>query len=181
VECKSQVEENTQADVSAPEISSLRKDGLKFSFNYLRGLNESNGFVLSSPISFTNLSFDEGNLTVVLEQMQLCPRANAASEQVGFFEHIENTIYLHNMVRPSDEESAISCLVQIKYVFESLEGLSLDDMQIAFVDDSGVVTKASMCIHNQKVYADSDIFRNSEGEICTCEAGIITCEENSFD
>lgn len=165
---------------AALEATELETEGLNFEYNYLRGiLNEED--IVVSPLVFTNVSFGDSSLIVVLEQLQLCPEANTASDQVGFYENIDGVIKLYNMIRPSNDPSSISCIVQLKYVFEEFGDLNLEDMQIAFIDDAGLLTYASMCIHNEKVYSDGDVFRKDDDFICTCEEGEITCEEELSD
>jgi len=177
IECVPNELEDTNQEATL-ETTELEKEGLDFEYNYLRGILSEED-VIVSPIVFTNVSFSDEALIVVLEQVQLCPEANIVSEQVGFYENVDGVVKLYNMIRPSNDSSSINCIVQLKYVFEEFGDLDLEDMQIAFIDDAGFLTYASMCIHNERVYSDGDVFRKDDDFICTCEEGEIVCEELS--
>ncbi len=156
------------------DTAGLEKEGLDFDYKYLRGIvHGESSFILDS-VNFTDVSFVDGKLSVVLEQIQLCPTQNTPPEQVGFFEFSDVDLKLYNMVRPTEGPEGLNCVVQLKYIFSDIEGLG--ETRVSFVDENGFVTYALVCPYNGKLYSDSDVFRNLEGEICTCVEGEIDCE-----
>ena len=81
------------------------------------------------------------------------------------------------MIKATSGVDTVTCIVQLKYTFEEFEDLY--NLEIAFVDESGLYTYAPICLYDEKIYSDGDVFRNLEGLICTCEEGDLDCEELS--
>ncbi len=158
------------------DTADLEKEGLEYNYTYLTGFANGDPANVTS-VKFTNISVSEDDLTVVLEQMQLCPEPNIAPEQVGFYEKADEKLSLYNMVKPSVGEDVLNCTVQLKYFFEDFGDLG--NMKIAFVDSDGFPNEALMCVYNGNVYSDNDVFRNANGEVCTCLRGRISCERLS--
>jgi len=176
VECIPGDVEDLQEEVSL-EITGLEIEGLKFEYNYLTGITNGDASLAINPLSFKNVNILEGSLIIVLEQMQLCPEANVVSEQVGFYEYNDNVLKLYNMIKTTSGDENVSCMVQLKYTFEEFK--DLNDLEIAFVDETGLYTYAPICLYDEKIYSEGDVFRNSEGLICTCQEGDLECEKLS--
>jgi len=155
--------------------SDLQTEGLNFEYTYLTGLSNGNGSLSFEPVTFSSVNIKEGSLIVILEHKQTCVEANRASEQVGFYEKTTDLLKLYNMVRIVDD-SGIPCMVELKYVFEDISDLDLENIKIAFVHDDENLTYASICIYDQKIYSEDDVFKNSKDEMCTCLDGEIECE-----
>ncbi len=178
IECIPNIkDEEVAVEEVALENVDLETDGLEFESSYLRGILDDEQSAVLSPLKFTKISIEEESFVAVLEQVQLCPEQNIAPDQVGFYEKEGDLLKLYNMVRPTESETSLNCLVQLKYVFNDLD--RLNDIQVAFIDDSGLLTYASMCVYNGKIYSDKDVFKGEEEKICTCEEGEITCDELS--
>ena len=177
IECTPNQQEESVEEVALENVD-LEKEGLDFEASYLRGIGSGEENASLSPLKFTKVSIEEENFVVVLEQMQLCPESNLIPDQVGFYEQEGNLLKLYNMVRPVEETSSLSCIVQLKYVFEELK--ELDDIQIAFIDDSGLLTYAPTCFYEGKIYSDKDVFKGAGEEICICEEGEIKCDDSNL-
>lgn len=176
VECLPQEvddEENGSLDTSE-----LNTAGMEFEYSYLRGFGNGQESLSVPPLSFSSVGISDGSLVVVLENMQLCPESSVAPEQFGFYEY-NGVLKLYSMVRASTDSSSVSCVVQLKYVFEDFE--VSDDIEIAFVNEAGVSEYANICAYNGRVYSESDVFRNVDGLICTCENGQVDCVEELLD
>ena len=174
VECLPLETQANEVDISKQEVET---DGLEFEYSYLTGMGENNGEVIFNT-TFTDVSLSDDDLIITLEQMQICPEANVVSEQEGFYENIDGTIKLYNLVEPGE---GIDCVVELKYTLEDFSDFYSEKTQILFVDQEGFEVQASICLYGGIIYNDEDIFKGEEGMICICENNEIICDEELSD
>ncbi len=157
-----------------PEIQQdLKTDSLEFEYSYLTGIGGNNGEVIFNT-TFTNISIDDEDLLITLEQMQTCSGTNSVSEQEGFYENVNGVIKLYNEIK---SEEGIGCIIELKYTLKDFTEFDSDKMQIIFVDEDDLETYASICLYNDIIYMSEDVFKGDDDVICICEAGEIICEE----
>ena len=169
VECIPLQAGGEEMDFSQEEVET---DGLKFEYSYLAGIGESNGDVIFNT-TFTDISLND-DLIVTLEQMQSCPESNVVSKQEGFYENINGTIKFYNQM---EVEEGISCVVELKYTLENFSDFDSEKMQILFIDKNGFEVEAPICIYEDMIYIDDDVFKSEDGAICVCKNNEITCDE----
>ncbi len=159
------------------DVDNLNTEGLEFEYNYLAGIGDENGDYLSST-KFSSVSIVDDNLIVVLETSQICPSTNVVFEQEGFYENRDGVIRLYNKV---DVEDGSRCVVELKYTLEDFVQKDLDEMGIVFVNEEGLETHASICIYDNSIYSDDDVFKGGNDMICVCEDGEVSCSESLSD
>lgn len=174
VECIPLEIQVNEVDISDKEVEN---DDLEFEYSYLTGIGENNGEVIFNTI-FTNVSLRDDDLVVTLEQMQICPESNTVSEQKGFYENTNGTIKLYNQ---TEVKEGIDCVVELKYTLEDFSDFDSEKMQIFFVDRSGFEVQAPICIYDDMIYIDEDVFQTEDGMICICENNEIICDEDLSD
>ncbi len=157
------------------DTSDLDTDGLDFRYSYLLGVSSSEVGSFAN-IEFQNISLQDNDLVVVVDQLQTCPESNVSPEQVGFYKVDRDFLNLYNMIRPVEGDLAIDCVVQLRYVIENFESFGLEMKNIRFVDEFAKATSPRICLYNDRVYSDGDVFQNTKGEICNCKGGLIDCE-----
>lgn len=158
---------------SSEESQDLKKDGLNFEYSYLTGIGGNNGEIFFDT-NFTNISIDDEDLHITLEQMQTCSETNSVSEQQGFYENVNGIIKLYNEIEP---EEGMDCIIELKYILKDFTEFDSDKIQIIFVDENGLQTYASICVYKDIIYMNEDVFKGSDDMICICEEGEIVCEE----
>lgn len=169
------VEDFAQLEVSQED---LQEDNLKFEYSYITGVGE-NGDDIVFGTKFTNVAIGDDELIITLEQMQTCSETNSVSEQEGFYDEVNGALKLYNNI--DSENGGISCIVELKYIIEGIENFELDKINIVFVDANGIETYALICIYDEIIYSDDDVFKNQEGLICLCDSGEIICDEDLSD
>ncbi len=175
IECTPIVDKNIDKDMIVVDSDSLDRDGLDFEYSYLVGISRDDLSTISS-VEFKNIFLDGSSLTVIIEQLQLCPSTRVVSEQVGFYKKMGDRLNLYSMIRPVASDVAVDCIVELKYKFDDFDKLDVKKTNIRFVDEYDVLHIPNVCFYNSKVYSDGDVFENDDKEICSCNEGVIVCD-----
>ncbi len=164
---------NTQAD---PTID-LKTKGLTFKSRYIVGFASNTDVANVLPLEFKDGAYEGTTLKVVLEQLQTCPELNTPPQQFGFYNYSSNVVTLENMVRKSEDPSAVQCVVELTYEIKDIISNDVANLKIQFKDENENITTAPFCSYYGKIYANDDVFKSKDsGNICTCSDGLVACE-----
>lgn len=166
-------DDNTNTDPA----NDLKTKGLTFKSRYIVGFVSNTDVANVLPVEFKDGTYEGTTLKVVIEQLQTCPELNTAPQQFGFYGYNANVVTLENMVRKSEDPSAVKCVVELTYEIKDIISNDVANLKIQFKDENGVVTTAPFCSYYGKIYANDDAFKSKDtNSICTCTSGLVSCE-----
>ncbi len=130
-------------------------------------------------ISFEGVSIKNGNLEVVIHQVQFCTQDLKVPVQIGLYNFQGNTLTLLNSINNISTIYNKPCLVELVYSINKLKITDDGTFKLRFSDDKFEAVNGNICLYNSKIYSEGDKYVASDKcNVCSCSDGISKCSTN---
>jgi len=130
-----------------------------------------------SNVKTVDVSQTEGKLKVVIEREVWCSEEMEAPNQVAFYQLSENILNLSTLTAFEEDINTKNCLVSNSFEFSNLDFQLNENFKISYSSEDGKKTTLNTCVFQNVIYGGDDTFSGlQQGEICTCDKGLVKCE-----
>lgn len=156
--------------------SDFTSQNLKFSYDYLNALSESNA--LNGNVNPIKASLVNGTLNIAFEREAMCTSDGEAPVQSGFYILSNQEIRLTTLTNIDATKYTQPCKIEDIFVISNIDFELSDDFKAYYQTSEGNLLSLGVCIYNKTLYGNQEAFKASNNKsVCLCDLGVVTCKD----
>ncbi len=165
--------ESEQAGMTYESFSS---SALSFSYSFINFLEKNDPDL--NKISLEDIDQRDSSIKFTLHREALCGEDGLAPAQVGMYERKDDSLIFTTITNRDESLYSRVCVISNDFQISNFNIGDVEEFIVLYQGESGQIYDLNTCFVKGKLYAQGEVFKNSEKqELCTCEGPDISCEE----
>lgn len=160
--------------------SEFTSSGLNYQFDFLNFVDIDNPAL--SNAKFVDISYENSELSITLEQSSMCSEDSIVSPQIGFYKLDKGLLTLTSVSNLTNSAFNLPCISENVYTIKNFDiANTSNDFRIQYQDEYSVTYPSNNCVYEGYIRNEGDVYNSADGcFLCHCKNGQNSCEkENS--